>query len=52
MGPATMHHDAGVSPRTLQAWLGNGDLETTLRYLAVADVKSQRTREQVNATFA
>lgn len=30
---ATMHHESGVSARTLQAWLGHSDLETTLAYL-------------------
>jgi integrase len=49
---ATMHHESGVSARTLQRWLGHSDLETTLRYLAGSDDKSKRTREQVNGTFA
>ena len=49
---ATMHHESGVSARTLQAWLGHSDLETTLAYLKVADIRSERTREQVNNTFA
>ena len=49
---ATMHHEAGVSARTLQAWLGHSDLETTLAYLQVADMRSKRTREQVNHSFA
>ncbi|MGZ4824796.1 MAG: tyrosine-type recombinase/integrase, partial [Terriglobales bacterium] len=49
---ATMHHEAGVSARTLQAWLGHSDLETTLAYLQIADVRSDRTREQVNNSFA
>jgi site-specific recombinase XerD len=47
-----MHHEAGVSARTLQAWLGHSDLETTLAYLQVADMRSKRTREQVNHSFA
>src|ERR1019366_3002092 len=29
---ATMHHEAGVSARTLQKWLGHASLETTLAY--------------------
>jgi len=49
---ATMHHDSGVSARTLQAWLGHSSLETTLRYLRVADLRSNRIRSQVDRTFA
>jgi integrase len=49
---ATLHHESGVSARTLQAWLGHSSLETTLAYLKVADVRSERTRAQVNNTFA
>ena len=49
---ATLHSDAGVSARTVQRWLGHSDLATTLRYLAVADIRSERTRSQVNGTFA
>src|ERR1039458_8343769 len=49
---ATMHHEAGVSARTLQKWLGHSSLETTLAYLEAADIRSERTREQVNNSFA
>jgi integrase len=49
---ATLHHDSGVSARTLQAWLGHSNLETTLRYLRIADLLSDRIRSQVDATFA
>lgn len=49
---ATMHSEAGVSPPTIQRWLSHADLSTTLRYLAVADLRSERTRSQVNASFA
>lgn len=49
---ATMHHDSGVPARTLQAWLGHSSLDTTLRYLRVADLRSNRIRSQVERTFA
>ncbi len=48
---ATFHSEAGVSARTIQKWLGHSDLTTTLRYLAAADLRSERTRGQVNASF-
>jgi integrase len=48
---ATMHFEAGVRAHTLQRWLGHSDLETTLRYLAVADVRSDAVRTQVESTF-
>lgn len=49
---ATMHHENGTSARTIQAWLGHSDLATTLAYLAVSDLKSDRTRKQVNGAFS
>jgi integrase/recombinase XerD len=49
---ATMHSEAGVPAPTIQRWLGHSSLTTTLRYLAAADLRSERTRTQVNASFA
>jgi integrase/recombinase XerD len=49
---ASWHHDSGIFARTLQAWLGHSNLETTLRYLRVADLRSKRIRAQVDKTFA
>lgn len=48
---AFLQHESGVSARTLMSWLGHSDLETTLGYLAIADVRSARTRSQVNKPF-
>lgn len=49
---STLHVEAGVSPAMIQRWLGHADLATTMRYLAAADIRSERTRLQVNTTFA
>jgi integrase/recombinase XerD len=49
---ATIHHESGVSARTLQAWLGHSDLETTISYLETADMRSDRMRAAVNNSFA
>jgi integrase/recombinase XerD len=49
---ASWHHDSGFSARTLQAWLGHSSLDTTLRYLKVADLRSERIRSQVDKTFS
>jgi hypothetical protein len=46
-----MHHEAGVSARTIQHWLRHSDLETTLKYLAASDHKSEKTREQDPSQF-
>lgn len=49
---ATLHHEAGVSVRTIQRWLRHSSLDTTLRYLAGSDDKSAKTRLKVNNSFA
>lgn len=49
---ASWHHDSGISARTLQAFLSHSSLETTLRYLRVAELRSERIRSQVDKTFA
>lgn len=49
---ATMHSEAGVSARTIQSWLGHSSLACTLRYIAAADLRSERTRNQVNRSFS
>jgi site-specific recombinase XerD len=38
-----------VDLRSLQAWLGHSDLESTMRYLRPA--KGQAVRDRVEATF-
>ncbi len=48
---ATMHHEKGAGVCTIQAWLGHEDLATTLRYIAISDRRSPKTRERVNGTF-
>jgi integrase len=45
---ATRHHEAGVSVRKIQAWLGHETLEVTLDYLGVADAADESSQEQVN----
>jgi integrase len=45
---ATKHHHAGVSVRTIQAWLGHESLEVTLDYLGVDDAASESSQQQVN----
>jgi Phage integrase family len=49
---ATLHHEAGVPARQIQQWLGHSDLTTTLRYLAISDDRSEKTRNRVNNSFA
>jgi integrase/recombinase XerD len=36
----------------IQRWQGHSDVTITLRYIAVADMRSEKTRSQVNGTFA
>ena len=49
---ATLQHRDGVDARTIQKRLGHSDLTTTLAYLEGEDVRSDRSRQQVNGTFA
>jgi integrase len=47
---ATSHLGAGVDLRTVQAWLGHTNLESTIRYLKPA--RAEAVRDKVNTTFA
>jgi integrase/recombinase XerD len=49
---ATLQHRDGVDARTIQKRLGHSDLETTLAYLEGEESRSDRSRRQVNQTFA
>ena len=50
---ATWHHVlGGVSVAVLQKWLGHSDIETTMRYIATTEIRSQFTRERVAQTWA
>lgn len=49
---ATWHSDAGVPVRTIQRWLRHSSLETTLKYLAGSDDRTDQTRCRVNSAFA
>ena len=49
---ATLQHKSGVDARTIQKRLGHSDLATTLQYLEGEDSRSERSRSQVNGTFA
>jgi integrase/recombinase XerD len=49
---ATFHHESGVNGRTLMKWLGHADLDTVLKYLESADVRSEKTRSMVKRTFS
>ncbi len=48
---ATEQHRAGMDARTIQKLLGHSDLATTLFYLEGEDVRSERSRELVEAAF-
>jgi integrase len=48
---ATLHHEAGMSARTLMRLLGHSDFATTLKYLEAADVRSESMRTAVNLSF-
>ena len=49
---ATLQHRDRSDARTIQKRLGHSDLTTTLAYLEGEDVRSDRSRQQVNGTFA
>ncbi|MGH7867809.1 MAG: tyrosine-type recombinase/integrase [Candidatus Dormibacteraceae bacterium] len=49
---ATLQHRDGVDARTIQKRLGHSDLTTTLAYLEGEEARSDRSRKQVNSTFA
>ena len=49
---ATMHYENGVSARTIQKWLRQYDLQTTLKYLAGAGDNTELMKQKVNSTFA
>ena len=49
---ALCHEEQGVSARTLQQWLGQSDLETTMAYLKGSDAASQRSQARVAAVQA
>ncbi len=46
---ATMHLQAGVDIRTVQAWMGHKDIASTMRYLKPA--RGKNVIEKVNGTF-
>jgi integrase/recombinase XerD len=48
---STLHHESGVSVRTLQDWLGHADLATTMAYLKGSDAGSAHAQVLVNRTF-
>lgn len=45
---ATKHHEAGVSVRKIQAWLGHERLEVTPRLSGVEDAADESSHQQVN----
>jgi hypothetical protein len=45
---ATDRHNGGASARKIQNWLGQSDLETTLRYLEVGEDTSDEVCSIVN----
>ena len=48
---ATALHRGGVDARSIQTMLGHASISTTLRYLQAQDPRSERSRQQANATF-
>jgi integrase len=49
---ATLQSRVGVDVRTIQKRLGHSDIATTLAYLEGEDARSERSKDQVNETFA
>jgi integrase len=49
---ATDRHQARVSARQIQKWLGHSSLETTLRYLATLDDTSEQVRDICNGAHS
>src|SRR5579862_2987205 len=48
---ATRWMEAGVPVRSIQAWLGHKELETTMRYLGTGDMQDKQTRGKIDAAF-
>jgi site-specific recombinase XerD len=49
---ATLQHKQSVDARTIQKRLGHSSLQTTLAYLEGEESRSERSRAQVNDSYA